>query len=156
MAKEHILKTHPQYFNDILSGKKNFELRKDDRGFQVGDTLKLEEFDPEPNKGKGAYLGRSILVVVTYKLTGINFGYGLHEDFCILGIIKKSEEQFKEFDILKGGGYYWVVVKTGEGLRVTEIENLFKYKKGMLTLMDTYPIARDHFEKSSLNEYLKQ
>jgi hypothetical protein len=43
----HELKTWPVYFERLLSGEKTFEIRKDDRGFQAGDELVLQEFDPE-------------------------------------------------------------------------------------------------------------
>lgn len=36
------LKTKPQYFEMQLSDKKNFEVRKNDRSFKVGDILCLE------------------------------------------------------------------------------------------------------------------
>lgn len=39
------LKTWKEYFDDIVTGHKNFEVRKDDRGFKEGDTLILKEFD---------------------------------------------------------------------------------------------------------------
>lgn len=37
----HDLKLDDNYFNDVEKGKKKFEIRKNDRGFQVGDVLKL-------------------------------------------------------------------------------------------------------------------
>ncbi|WP_410744599.1 DUF3850 domain-containing protein, partial [Clostridium neonatale] len=42
----HELKVWPQYFGRILDGSKTFEFRKDDRGFELGDTLILREFEP--------------------------------------------------------------------------------------------------------------
>lgn len=55
-------KTHPQYFDLILSGKKNFDLRLDDFVIHEGDTLVLEEWDPETK----AYTGRKVEKRVTY------------------------------------------------------------------------------------------
>ena len=43
--KVKTLKTKPKYFEMQLKGQKNFEVRKNDRDFQVGDILCLEEFD---------------------------------------------------------------------------------------------------------------
>ena len=40
------LKTWPPYFQEIHHGRKNFEVRKNDRGFLQFDILKLREFDP--------------------------------------------------------------------------------------------------------------
>lgn len=36
-------KINPEYFNAILSGKKNFELRLNDFDINEGDTMVLEE-----------------------------------------------------------------------------------------------------------------
>lgn len=37
----HILKTDPAVFRAVRDGVKNFEVRKDDRAFQAGDTVEL-------------------------------------------------------------------------------------------------------------------
>lgn len=42
----HKLKTWPAYFDAVKSGAKTFEVRRDDRGFQRGDTVVLQRFDP--------------------------------------------------------------------------------------------------------------
>lgn len=47
IVAEHELKCNTEYFNRILWGQKTFEIRKNDRDFQVGDILILREFDPE-------------------------------------------------------------------------------------------------------------
>ncbi|MEG0297664.1 MAG: ASCH/PUA domain-containing protein [Clostridium sp.] len=78
MGKIHELKILPKYFNDIWSGRKNFELRKNDRGFNIGDTLILKGFED------GDYTGDALEVVVTYILFGGE--YGLDNDYVILGI----------------------------------------------------------------------
>lgn len=44
--KTHELKTWPQYFSPMVTGAKKFELRKNDRGFQIGDLLILREYSP--------------------------------------------------------------------------------------------------------------
>jgi hypothetical protein len=42
----HDLKTAPVYFDAVERGEKTFEIRRDDRGFQKGDTVRLFCFDP--------------------------------------------------------------------------------------------------------------
>lgn len=75
----HHLKTWPEYFQAVRSGAKPFEARKDDRGFQVGDALVLEEYEPD---GLGRYTGEQETRVVTYILRGHG---SLTPNFCILG-----------------------------------------------------------------------
>lgn len=43
---KHKLKTWPIFFDDVKYMAKKFEIRKNDRNFQVGDVLRLEEYDP--------------------------------------------------------------------------------------------------------------
>lgn len=40
----HELKIDIKYFDDVKNGKKNFEIRKNDRDFQVGDILELRAY----------------------------------------------------------------------------------------------------------------
>ena len=76
----HILKTWPEYFRAVVSGEKRFEVRRNDRGFQVGDRLVLAEFDKEKDKITGALYGCN----VTYVLEGP--GFGIEAGYCVLGI----------------------------------------------------------------------
>lgn len=43
--RTHELKLDIKYFDDVKSGKKNFEIRKNDRDFQVHDVLELKAWD---------------------------------------------------------------------------------------------------------------
>lgn len=76
----HHLKTWTEYFEDILNGKKNFELRKNDRNYQVGDILVLEEYVAE----KDEYTGRSVSMIVDYILEGGSMG--LEKGYVIMAI----------------------------------------------------------------------
>jgi len=73
----HELKILPQYFEAVEKGEKTFELRLNDRGYQVGDMLYLREYC-------NGYTGRTVAKKVTYMLEGIP-EYGLNEKYCILG-----------------------------------------------------------------------
>lgn len=43
----HELKIWPQYYARVADGSKTFEVRDNDRDFQLGDTVILHEYDPE-------------------------------------------------------------------------------------------------------------
>lgn len=60
----HELKTHPEYFTAVLYGKKNFEVRKDDRDFKVGDDLHLREYNPETQSYTGVSTHRAIQYIL--------------------------------------------------------------------------------------------
>ena len=78
-AKTHDLKLNTKYFGDVASRKKNFELRKNDRGFKVGDRLCLHEVLDD-----GTRTGSFTTRIITYILEGPC--YGLQEGYCILSI----------------------------------------------------------------------
>jgi hypothetical protein len=42
----HVLKAHPPMFYAVKDGTKNFEVRKDDRAFQTGDTVEINYYEP--------------------------------------------------------------------------------------------------------------
>lgn len=58
----HDVKIWPQYLDAIVDGRKTYEIRKNDRGYQVGDQLLLREWDP----GSETYSSRTVLAEVTY------------------------------------------------------------------------------------------
>lgn len=76
----HELKTWPAFFDAIWKGRKTFEIRKDDRGFKVGDELWLREYDPE-NK---TYSGDELWAEVTHMMRGPAFGIGV--GYCVMSI----------------------------------------------------------------------
>jgi hypothetical protein len=80
LKETHELKTWPAEFMAVARGEKTFDLRENDRNFQVGDYLLLREYDPT----KREYTGRSLRVYVTYLLKGGMFG--LPETHCIMSI----------------------------------------------------------------------
>lgn len=55
----HELKLRREFFDYVRFGMKKFEIRKDDRGFNVGDTLVLKEID-EAGGETGRYLVRQV------------------------------------------------------------------------------------------------
>ncbi len=85
---EHKLKCWPVYFDAVASGEKNFEVRRDDRGFQKDDILDLRRFDPKTQSDwdfehlPGAF--PSIRKRITWILTGGQFG--IEPGYVVLGL----------------------------------------------------------------------
>jgi len=77
----HFLKCWPEYFQAVKDGIKDFELRTTDRGFKVGDTIELMEWNPE----KKDYTGRNLPArTINYILEGGSMG--LPSNVCILNM----------------------------------------------------------------------
>lgn len=76
--KGHCLKIDYQYFEDILSGRKNFEVRKNDRDFKIGEKLLLKEYSEEIG-----YTGRELVATIVYVLKDF---VGLQHGYVVLGI----------------------------------------------------------------------
>jgi ParB family transcriptional regulator, chromosome partitioning protein len=72
--KLHMLKTDPGPFEAILKGEKRFEYRPDDRGFEVGDTLKLVEYDRRAGRLTGRFCFVDVLYIARLR-HGIPYGY---------------------------------------------------------------------------------
>ena len=69
-------KVWPKYFEAIISGKKNFELRLADFEIKEGDVLLLREWDPE----KREYTGREIEKKVSYVVMTKNLDFWKEEE----------------------------------------------------------------------------
>ncbi len=74
----HELKILPKYYEEVKAGNKNFELRKNDRGYMKNDTIRLRAWD-------GEYLDKAPLErTIRYILQDCP-EYGLMDGYCILG-----------------------------------------------------------------------
>lgn len=78
----HALKTWPEFYKEIESGNKTFEIQRNDRPFKIGDTLLLQEWD---NK-RDEYTGKETKRQITYILKGDVNKFGLFADFCVMSI----------------------------------------------------------------------
>lgn len=85
--KTHTLKTWPDPFEAVFSGRKMFEIRWDDRGFEVGDLLDLREWDPKQE----AATGRCLLFKVTHIERGPAWGLPDHMVVMSLGTIGEAD-----------------------------------------------------------------
>lgn len=72
----HQIKLGSEFFDDSVSGRKDFELRRNDRDYRVGDILEMMEFKD------GRNTGRICWKEVTYVLEDFT---GLEDGYCIMG-----------------------------------------------------------------------
>lgn len=75
-----VLKTWPEHFSDVVRGIKDFEVRKNDRNFQIGDHIVLCEYIPEDNN----FTGKTCHKTVKHILHGGQFG--IEKGYCVLGL----------------------------------------------------------------------
>lgn len=76
-VKTHEIKLASANYDDVASGRKSFDLLKNDKKFKVGDRLHYLEFTA------GRHTGRTISAEIVYILEEYT---GLAEDYCILGL----------------------------------------------------------------------
>jgi len=74
---EHRLKTLPIFFSGLLDGSKNFEIRKNDRNFQMGDILVLCEWDALRKEFTDRELRRTV---------GFITSFAQEDDYVVLGL----------------------------------------------------------------------
>jgi hypothetical protein len=79
IQSRHNLKILPEYFQAIAKGIKTFEIRKNDRNYQIGDQITLME-----HNGRN-YTGREIIGSITY-ITD----YEQKEGYIVFGFRKWS------------------------------------------------------------------
>lgn len=75
----HELKTWPEFFEAVREQRKLFEIRRNDRLFNVGDLLFLKEWDPEHQ----CYTGREVSAMIDFIL---NEHDGLKDGFIIMSL----------------------------------------------------------------------
>jgi len=61
-------KAWPKIFEDVLSGKKKFDLRLADFDISEGDTLILEEWNPETKEYTGKKLEKKVGYILKFNL----------------------------------------------------------------------------------------
>ena len=78
MPKEHEIKLSSKYFDDVKNGTKTFEIRKNDRDYNINDILVMREYTENKE-----YTGRYLEAVIIYILNNESF---LQKDYVALGI----------------------------------------------------------------------
>jgi ASC-1-like (ASCH) protein len=76
----HELKIHPEHYTDVLLGLKKVEIRLNDRNYQEGDLLILNEFDPKTERYTGGQVKRKVDYVLKLQV--------IQPDYVVLQISK--------------------------------------------------------------------
>lgn len=79
--KTHELKTVNPHFKDIQSGQKTFELRFNDRDYQVGDILILKEYTDSKE-----YTNRWLKFTITHILYHEQYPEAIAPGYCIMSL----------------------------------------------------------------------
>lgn len=72
----HDLKINQKYYEDVLAGRKSFEVRRNDRNFREKDIVLMQEYDC----GVCKYTGRAVICSITYILSDVA---GLSKDYVV-------------------------------------------------------------------------
>ena len=86
LVKHHNLKLLETFADDVLIGYKTFEVRKNDRGFQKGDTVNFTCVDD-----KGTQLQHTINEKI-YEITYVLNGWGIENGYVVFGIKEKERQ----------------------------------------------------------------
>jgi len=111
---KHDLKLNSEFYQDVLNRRKTFEVRINDKNFQVRDILTLREFIPclncngtgrvedhtdfvdciVCNESHGEYTGNECYASIEYILQGGQFG--IAKEYCVMSIYVYSYLCVKE------------------------------------------------------------
>ena len=81
--RSHRLKTHPEPFAAALAGHKRHSIRRDDRGYQVGDVVVMVEWDPFARAFTGREAGPFAITSLTRNGPACA---GLLDGYVVLGL----------------------------------------------------------------------
>jgi len=85
---KHILKIEKPFADAVVEGRKRFEIRRNDRGFNSGDTIEFRCVE-------GGAEARHKINGRKYKIAYVLSGHGLREAFVVFGIEDVTREDGK-------------------------------------------------------------
>jgi hypothetical protein len=66
VATVHSLKSLPHFFTSLVDSSKTFEIRKNDRNYRVGDTLRLREWNADTEQYSGFEVTRVVIYITAF------------------------------------------------------------------------------------------
>lgn len=91
----HVLKTWQDFFQAVADGRKTFDVRKDDRGFQAGDKVVLVEVENRTSQTlykTGRSLCADIGYVLHHPVGDANASFGQYVVFSLLDVVPGPAE----------------------------------------------------------------
>lgn len=82
----HEIKILEDYADAIAEGRKNFEVRLNDRGYNAGDKVQFEVI----NKN-GGVCSRHLLSKKVYEITYVHSGLGVKKGYVVFGIKEQNK-----------------------------------------------------------------
>lgn len=82
----HEVKSWSHFFDAIESGHKKHDLRKNDRKYKVGDTLRLWKYDNINGRFTGHMIDRKITYITSREVPCAFSSAVLEPDYCILSL----------------------------------------------------------------------
>jgi len=146
LNKEHRLKTWPDYFQPLLDSVKYFEIRQNDRNFQVGDRLILHEYDPNADRGS-RYTGRSLERTISYMTD-----FAQQDGWVVLGFDADAALRQRFVDLQKASGL--VIEKAGDMNWAESMLKMAEANAALRTRLEAVEQVRDEYY-ASLGETLE-
>lgn len=84
---EHYIKIRQSFADAVYSGEKTFEVRKNDRGYQKGDTVRFTVLKDDENIKVIDHPLCKKKYIITYVLSG----WGIEEGYVVFGIAEPIE-----------------------------------------------------------------
>lgn len=136
----------PQYFEEVLKGNKDFELRKDEDDIQVGDRLVLNEFDG--NNYTGQYIAKDVKYILRDCPQ-----YGLMNGYCIIGL---GETRTNRINILRSRRMSREFSNTNPDYKYLAEIREEAYSQGRADAIDEYKYSVELFREMFLEELERQ
>jgi hypothetical protein len=84
----HLLKINSRHYARLVSGQKLFEIRLNDRDFQVGDAIHFHLNNDDPD-----YMHGKFNPACDWRITYVHGGFGMQEGYVALSIVP-----YKQYD----------------------------------------------------------
>ena len=84
----HQVKSWSHLYDAIVSGVKPYDLRKNDRDYRIGDTLRLSRYDNIGGRFTGEYCDRKVSYITNNITPYAVSSAVLPNEYCILGFEK--------------------------------------------------------------------